>query len=192
MIERKDAAVMLMHAKVLLDGVRAGCSTLVRSFFERGLCAKVRPLKSAAAIEPYQSLSRALSEAYERLKQVAHADMERVYAELQRQRFVGGGAEARGVLAALAHVHLRDASSFRQGYGSSWEGVARVAALLGDHATLKRMLPRLPPAWRRGESDGTEEGDGDKGRARGRYATRHTPHTRLRHTPPTPPTPRAA
>ena len=43
MFERKDAAVMLKHAKVLLDGVRGGCSTLVRSLFERGLCAKVCP-----------------------------------------------------------------------------------------------------------------------------------------------------
>ena len=95
--------------------------------------------------------------------------MERVYAELQRQRFVGGGAEARGLLAALARAHLRDASSFRQGYGSSWEGVAGVAAVLGDDGTLKRMLPRLAPAWRRGESDGAEESDSDKGRTRGRY-----------------------
>ena len=109
--------------------------------------------------------------------------MERVYAELQRQRFVGGGAEARELLAALARAHLRDASSFRQGYGSSWEGVAGVAAVLGDHATLKRMLPRAP-AWRRGESDGAEEGDGDKGRARGRYATRHTPHATHAAAPP--------
>jgi hypothetical protein len=103
--------------------------------------------------------------------------MERVYAELQRQRFVGGGAEARGLLAALARAHLRDASSFRQGYGSSWEGVAGVAAVLGDDGTLKRMLPRLAPAWRRGESDAAEESDGDKGRARGRYS-RHAPKAR--------------
>ena len=61
MIERKDAAVMLMHAKVLLDGVRSGCSTLVRSFCERGLCAKVCTLKSAA-IQPQYSLTRALIE----------------------------------------------------------------------------------------------------------------------------------
>lgn len=72
---------------------------------------------------------------------------EQVYAEIERTRFVAGGAASRGMLGALVQAHSRPGRSKREGYGTSWRALASLAAVLGHDSCLTLALPHLHHAW---------------------------------------------
>jgi len=119
MLQREDAPTMLHHAPALLAGIRTGSWRFVTTFCEtRGFLALL-----------------------------THKDMQFVYFELERHRFVAGGMAARCMLGALAEAHAREVATFRGAYGSTWHGLARVAAILGHESSLALALPHLPGSW---------------------------------------------
>jgi hypothetical protein len=95
-----------------------GCVRFVCTFFDKGFCAML-----------------------------SCSDMRAVYLELQRARFVSGGVYSRCMLSALTRAHLRHSSALREGFGSRWDCIASLAAVLGDEGVLDLALPHLEPSW---------------------------------------------